>query len=240
MSFRKLILVEGMIGSGKSTISEKIASHVENRGFRADLYHEYDLDHPIRTKSMDLLRANNPENVPQHTDIGVSGLATNFDVYSVDQWSRLSSHCNQSNSTSIIESTYIQNSVMPYFTNNTPVNKVLEIFKRIEIRIAKCEPLFIYLRPNCIEDSLKEIHSKRGDPWSTWNLSYITDCEWSRARRLRGFDALIAFYKEWELVVDQIYDLHTGPKRLIVAPEKNWELALDRICSYVRDDDYTS
>lgn len=228
---KKLILIEGMIGSGKSTTASNMAQYIKDLGANVKQYHEYALDHPIRTKAMDTLRASSPEGVQTHTDLGDDGLAKNSRVYDIEQWRILAEQCENSDSSTVIESTYLQSSVLPCFMNNAPRSKVLEVFQRIESRVATGSSQFFYLRPNDIEQSLRRIHELRGEPWSSWNISTMAGCAWARQRKLAGLGAVIGFYQAWEEVVDELFTLHSGPKLMLEAPELNWDAALKQMQS---------
>jgi hypothetical protein len=107
-----LILVEGMLGAGKSTTAQWIASWLVGRGEDARAFHEFAVDHPVRSKAVDLLRASYPEPVWSPEDIGEDGLARDPRVYGVEQWGRLAQHCRRARQTVILESSFLQNSLM--------------------------------------------------------------------------------------------------------------------------------
>ncbi len=52
MAVSRLILLEGMIGSGKTTTAANIGKWLADQGDAAHVYHEFADDHPIRTKAV--------------------------------------------------------------------------------------------------------------------------------------------------------------------------------------------
>jgi thymidylate kinase len=52
----RLILIDGMIGAGKSTLAGDLERWLPGRGERARAYNEFAGDHPIRTQAIDRLR----------------------------------------------------------------------------------------------------------------------------------------------------------------------------------------
>jgi len=56
MWMRRLVLIEGMIGSGKSTTAVRAAAMLTARGASVRAFNEFAEDHPIRTRHVDLLR----------------------------------------------------------------------------------------------------------------------------------------------------------------------------------------
>jgi hypothetical protein len=127
----RLILVEGMIGAGKSTTARQVASWLVGRGEDARVFSEFAADHPIRTKAIDRLRAVHPEPVSKPDDVGQDGLAADPRVYEIDQWRRLAERCRDRRQTVVLESTLLQNSVLPAFVNGAPADIVPDDFWRV-------------------------------------------------------------------------------------------------------------
>jgi signal recognition particle GTPase len=59
-----LILIEGMIGSGKTTTATRVGDWLARRGENARVFCECAADHPIRTRAEDRLRAAADPQVP--------------------------------------------------------------------------------------------------------------------------------------------------------------------------------
>src|SRR5262245_15008074 len=116
----RLILIEGMIGVGKSTTASKLAHWLAGQGEEVKAYLEFAEDHPIRTRAVDLLKAAYGE-PPAPLDVGEDGLAKDPAAYALDQWARLASRCHRDQQTVILESAFLQNSVMPGFIDGAPV-----------------------------------------------------------------------------------------------------------------------
>ncbi len=57
MSAARLILIEGMIGSGETTTAGWLEDWLSRRGEDARAFREFDEDQPIRTRAVDQLRA---------------------------------------------------------------------------------------------------------------------------------------------------------------------------------------
>ncbi|HEX3312390.1 MAG TPA: hypothetical protein VHS32_39620, partial [Streptosporangiaceae bacterium] len=113
MAGPRLILIEGMIGSGKTTTAGRLADWLARRGEHVRAFDEGAADHPIRTRRVDELLA-----APAPGDPG---------VYSAAQWRRLAERCLRDEQTVICESVFLQNSVMPAFIDGAPVATVAEI-----------------------------------------------------------------------------------------------------------------
>jgi hypothetical protein len=233
MAAGRLILIEGMIGAGKSTTAAKLASWLASRGDDVCVYHEFADDHPIRTKAVDLLRAWYPDTTVQ-PDVGADGVARDTEVYELDQWARLAGRCSGGQQSIILESAFLQNSVLPTFTDAAPIGDVKAVFASIEGQIAAADPLLIYLRPSNIDQALTRVHGERGASWAAQNMAYVSNYPWARSRGLKGRQAIIELYRAWEALVDELLAASSCATLLLVDPQDDWEAALKRIYSAVR------
>jgi hypothetical protein len=229
MGTTRLILIEGMIGAGKSTTAQHIGARLTERGANAVAFAEFAMNHPVRTKAVDRLRAAYPEPVWTQHDIGPDGLAVDRTVYSADQWGRLAELCVREQQTVVLESTFLQNSVLPAFVNGAPLTKVREITGGIERAIAPADPLLVYLRPTDISAAISHVHATRDPTWTAWNIASAQGYPLAVARNLHGRDAVVGLYEEWERVVDDVLERWPYRSLLVLDPQQDWPTALRNI-----------
>jgi len=232
MAASRLILIEGMIGAGKSTTAATLARWLTGHGEDVCVYHEFANDHPIRTKAIDLLRAAFAD-ATAPSDVGDVGLARDPKVYGLDQWGRLADRCTTGRQKIILESAFLQNSVLPSFFGGAPADEVKEACANIESRITSADPLLIYLRPTDIDQAVARVHRERGAAWAAQNVAYVANFPWARRRGLQGRDAVIELYCAWEGLVDELLATSSCATLLLIDPQNDWETALERIYSKV-------
>jgi hypothetical protein len=209
---RRLILIEGMIGAGKSTTAECLAAMLMERGESVHAFHEFADNHPIRTPGVDLVR---------------TGARAPGSVYDPGQWHAFADRCAQGTTTVILESTVLQNSAMPLFVDDAPIAVVKELFSEIAGRVAPAGPLLVYLRPSDIADAVRRVHADRGEPWSSRNYAFVSACPWARRHGLVGERAVVELYRAWERLVDEL--LPTVESVVVTDPQRDWAEALQRV-----------
>ena len=231
----RLIVIEGMIGAGKTTTATRVGEWLASQGENAQVFREGATDHPIRTRAEDRLRAAAGLRSPGPPGSAADGTAQgSTGEYPDDQWRRLAEHCLRGPQTIILEGSFLQNSVMPAFIGDAPARTVDEIFTRITRQVAPAEPLLVYLRPADIGAAIARVHRDRGEPWSSGNLAFVENSPWARRRGLRGQDAVVRLYQAWEPVVTRLYNSYPFPKVMVTEPQRDWLATLARICAAVR------
>jgi hypothetical protein len=229
----QLILVEGMIGSGKTTTAMRVGDWLAGRGEDARVFCEGAADHPIRTKAEDRLRADAGLQPPGPPGSAADARAS-AGAYTDDQWRRLAERCLRGRPVIILESSFLQNSVMPAFIDGAPAGGAEEIFTGIVRQAAPAEPVLVYLRPADIGAAIARVHRVRGEPWSARNLAFVENSPWARRRGLRGQDAVVGLYEAWEPVVTRLYGRYPFPKIMVTDPQRDWAAALARVCAAIR------
>lgn len=104
MGAAQLILIEGMIGSGKTTTATRVGDWLARRGENARVFCECAADHPIRTRAEDRLRAAAGLQTPGPGSAGDSVAEGSPGGYAARQWRRLAERCLRDRQTIIAES----------------------------------------------------------------------------------------------------------------------------------------
>ena len=224
----KLILIEGVPCSGKSTTAEKLAMDISSEGIQANCYLEWSEDNPIFIGTMENL-----------AEIIRTTKARETDVY--QQWVRFVHHVRQHTVVSIIESRFWQTYGMYLYLSGHSEEDVLKSTSQLTSLIAALKPVLIYLAPADIEelhaDVAREKNRKwreagREGSWEEWGNRIYEEQEWFTRRSLTSM-AMARFFDEWASIADRLFGEFPFGKIKMEDPQMDWERTMDQIREFI-------
>ena len=213
MRSTKLILVEGIPGTGKSTTAQFI-----DRGFRSHCanvswYHEDSSVQPVR------LFFDPTRHVP-------------WSVYlneAEDQWRKFVLSFSTSDSVAVFDASILQNHVRSLLLFGCKADVIADLVLRIESIIRPLSPSWIYLKPDSIEDNFRRIGRARGEQLLELWVQSQSRFPYADQAKLTGSAGFIEFWNEVELVAQGIFDRLTISKTQINVTGSNWNELLDSV-----------
>src|ERR1700759_4834555 len=146
-----------MIGAGKTTTAGRLEDWLSGRGEDVRAFREFDEDQPIRTRAVDQLRAAAAQAAGAPGPAG-DVAPRDSEVYAASQWRRLAERCLDGRQTLILESIFLQNSVMPSFIYDAPADVVTGLYDTILEQVAPAGPFLLYLRPADLAAAVARVH----------------------------------------------------------------------------------
>lgn len=210
----KLILVDGIPGSGKSTTAQWIALELQRRQIEADWF-------------MDEHRGN-PVTIWEHLP------AESFLVRSLENWQQLTRTLQSSNQIMVLEGCFFQQLLGGLFAQDMERAKIIAGMQAVYERIRALQPVLIYFYQADLELALKTIHTERGAEWSEYMLKGLEQTPYATRRHLTGFDALIQYNREYRALTDELLQ-SLGLRTLAIENAKrDWPVIQDQIRQFLR------
>jgi thymidylate kinase len=226
----KLILIEGLPGSGKSTTAERLAAELREHGKSCRWFHEWAEDHPVF--------------IGYEKDISeiISSSRLREKPF-VKQWEVFAKEAQSGITVNIIESRFWQTGVMLMYSAGYSEDEVVEINQLIITVIAALKPALIYFTHDDIEKALTWTMQVKNEEWektgrgkAAWERFFtgiLEQQKWATDRGLKGREMWFRFFEEWDLVAERLYDRLTFPKIKIRNPHSDWDMAMRRIREFV-------
>jgi hypothetical protein len=195
MKDTKLVLVEGLPGSGKTTTARWLVGALAARGARAQLLREDAPDHPLKVGG------------PLHPGGATTGAAL-FARYTVEgyaeeslaRWAAFVGAAEAGGAVRVVEAFPWQNAARVLFQMDAPMERILRYAAAVEEVVAPLRPALVYLERRDAVATFRSTAAERGAAWTAPTVAIITDSPMARRHGLRGFAGalrFIAVYKEF-------------------------------------------
>jgi thymidylate kinase len=224
----KLILVEGVPCSGKSTTAQTILNEITSCGMRGHCYLEWEEHNPIVIGKMEDLAT-----------IIATTKAREENV--LQQWRQFTTQATRQAAVHIIESRFWQTDAMYLYLSGHSEEEIWESNRRVISSIAALDPVLIYLAPKDIEQLHTEIAQQRNTKWRAsgkegsweeWGNNVYVQQKWFTDRSLNA-SAMAQFFNEWASIADRLFDKFPYRKLRIPDPQFDWEVTYGRIKDFL-------
>ncbi|MFH2036978.1 MAG: hypothetical protein ABIJ45_11290 [Candidatus Zixiibacteriota bacterium] len=213
MIHTKLILFEGLAGSGKSTTGLKLREKLKNAGYPAIFYHEFTRNHPV----------NIYEEMP--VDIWME--------MTLENCKRFTQTAMQADDIYIFEATVFQWVVGGLLEQNIPGRTIEKYVYSLADIIKPLNPTLIYLSLDDWRASLTKTIQNRSVEWRDKVSSYLIDMEFGKNKNMSGFELYMELNKQIKQICDRLYNKLEMQKLAINTAGNNWDLVMDEISAFL-------
>ncbi len=198
----RLIIVEGLTGSGKSIMAHFIARQLAHNGVDADWIHEGESPHPV---SMDV--------------------GSSIEDYMAEvrvKWGAFVDHINASGQVIIVEACFFNNLFESLLVHNVERERITQYASALGEIIEPLDPALVYLRQEDIAKAFERNFRDRGDGFKDYVIRYATGTPFARKRGLTGYDGMLAFWREFVSLTDELFHRYSGKKLMIDNSARDW------------------
>ena len=226
----QLVLIEGPVGAGKSTIAEWVARHLRARGRDVEQPHGFDPAHPIRTLCEQRARTHS-----RGEDLGeLVHDEHDEEVYTAPQWTRMVDALCDGDRVLVAEGKYFQQCLEYPRHLGASDQAVLREQSRIIEAIRPAAPVLIYLGSSDVAAQIRRVASQRPESWLEWLGGFFALHPWSRGR---GSESVFEFYEAWSSFEAHLVREHPAPKLELLDSHEDWDAARDRIAAFLEGGD---
>lgn len=219
-----LILIDGISGSGKSTMAHFIARQMEKNGIQVCWYHEEETGHPLRHsgdfKSQD-------EEVRAKDD---------FVLRSAEHWQKFADANATGDTVFIVECYLFQYPLISMIRNNTPREEVKAFARNYFSKVASMDPVIIQFWQNDVPAAVRRNWSRRGDEWKEWHIGRCEKTEFAKKHNLVGEHAAYGLLGEMHDVSLELAQEYDVPKLLIENSAQDWGRYRNDVLNFLQID----
>jgi hypothetical protein len=210
----KLVIVEGIMGSGKSTTTLNIAHRLEASGIPAIGVTEGVDPHPIRF-DWDLPWSEMPP-----VTLAKSCIA---------KWRSYVDSSLTVERISIVDGQLLHGNLTSLLLLEADVDMIAAYCREIVALIKPLRPLLIYFHQDDVDSAIRAVSTQRGEKWVNYQVNWKLESPYAKRRGLAGLDGLIALYREYRVLTDQLYADLDIPKISIENSRQEWAIYDDII-----------
>jgi hypothetical protein len=210
----RLVIVEGIMGSGKSTTVLNLAQRLETSGIPALGITEGVNPHPIRFDW----------DVPW-SDMPPTELAQS----SITKWRSYVDSSLSLDRVSIVDGQLFHGNLTSLLLLDGGTELIGAYCRDVVGVIKPLHPLLIYLRQDDVDNAIRAISKERGEKWVTYQVDWKLGSPYARRRGLVGFDGLIMLYREYRALTDELFAALDIPKITIDTSRHEWTIYDDII-----------
>jgi thymidylate kinase len=202
MQETRLIIVEGVMGSGKSTLSKAITRHLR--------LHHYPAKHvpeSFRTHPTSVTRT-----LTHWQRIWIEYTPATFIAQSLDNWQTFGADALYTGKVYVFDGQFFHGDMTGLFIANTPPAQINAYIDRLVETIQPLHPVFIYLYQADVAQGLERIAAVRGQRFLRRQAAWKVDSPYGAARGYTGVPGLFQLYRDYRTMTDDLYGRLPMPK----------------------------
>jgi hypothetical protein len=203
----KLVIIEGIMGSGKSTTTRAVAQRLEASGIRAIGITEGVSPHPIRFDWCE------PWDEMPPAELAKSCIA---------KWRSYVESAQVAGQISVVDGQLFHDNLTSLFLLEADASFIFDYCRQTIAVIKPLKPLLVYFHQNDIDSAIRTVSTYRGESWVDYQLNWKLTSPYALRRGLKGLPGLITLYRDYRALTDQLFADLDIPKLGIENSRQAW------------------
>jgi hypothetical protein len=214
------------MGSGKSATARWIAARLEAAGLRALAITERTEPHPVRgTDGLDHW-------FQPWLDVTAEGLADR----SLAKWRSFAAAAQAAETIHTLDGQLFHGDLTNLFLMEATPAAIAKYCNSVVEIVRPLAPVLIYFYQADVERAIRIIAAERGDEWVNYQVDWKLEAPYSRRLGLNGLDGLIALYRDYRALTDELYAGLDLAKLAIDNSQQAWDTYYQQIHAQVIGD----
>jgi deoxyadenosine/deoxycytidine kinase len=219
----RLIVIDGLPGSGKTTTAEWLTTQIQQQDMKIWYLPEYDAAHPLwwyeYWDGNDYLTPDF-KNIPIETFLHTS----------LSKWRGF---VDSSDQLVLAESVFFQDAVAMFLMGGATPTRLMEYALDIQRIAQSLNPVLIYFRQNDVSNALQRICTIRGKEFENELVTNMESFPYLKQKGLKGLDGVVALWQNIQKLTDAIFDECKIRKLAIDVSDGNWLDYRQRIIKFL-------
>lgn len=215
----RLIMINGISGTGKSTIARYVSTLLDRHGIDHVYLHEECAGHPIRDGEFTIGDLTDKDDM----------VANMHDM--VQRYQRLKDTIIKDGRPHVMEGCLFEMTIRYLFESSLDEKEILAFYRRIFDVIRPLHTTLVFLHTQHVKVTLNQAFDIRGDWWKTLildsdNMPYMMN------HKLKGAEGVYQMWNDYQALGKQAFDAYQGPKVLGDVSKRDYETIRKQV-SYV-------
>jgi hypothetical protein len=215
----RLVIIEGIMGSGKSTTARGIASRLERTGRRAQAVTENTEPHPVR----------GTDGLDHWYQPWLDVTPVELIERSLAKWRTFVAAAQADQVLSILDGQLFHGDLTNLMLMGAGSKAIKGYCNAVEEIVRPMTPLVIYFYQSDIARAIRSIAAERGNEWVKYQVDWKLQTPYSLRFGWAGLEGLIALYKDYRALTDELYGELRLAKLAIENSQQTWEIYYERI-----------
>jgi thymidylate kinase len=177
----KLILIEGLPGTGKSTLAQWLAEQYRLNEIPVKWHYELSTSNPLKAD----------EKI-------VAQLSTkDLFAYGLRAWERCVDHARHVSEVTILDAGLFQHITMEAFRRGCSKHAIYSYLNMVDDKVLPLQPLMIYVSPDDATQHIEQTYLKRGERFKEIIVNWCNESADARRRGYCGYDGSILFWNDF-------------------------------------------
>lgn len=216
----KLIFVDGITGSGKSTTAHFICRQLNKNGIKAKWFYEIDQGNPFNFRPNKAVKTEE-----EHAKLYLADYTK--------QLEKLADEFLKDDTVYIAESFLFQDVLNPLLYWDIDRDTIFNFYKDFIKAVAKLDPVVIHYYQNDVPSALKKNFQIRGDSWKANRLAAKEEFAYCKNRNLKGEEGYINFFQEMSDISLILFKTFDFRKLQIENSKKDWKSYRKQIMEFL-------
>lgn len=208
----RLVIVEGIMGSGKSTTMRFIAKSLQDANRAAVPIHEKTDPHPVRAT----------DELEHWFEPWLDTTPSQLAARSVARWASLVEASQADGTIRVMDGQLFHGDLTNLFLMDADPPTLTDHALAVATTIAPLNPLVVYFRQEDVERAIRTVSEERGADWVAYQVNWKLAAPYSVRRGLVGLEGLIAAYQDYRRLTDDLFERLPLDKLAIQNAEQAW------------------
>lgn len=224
----KLVFIDGIPGSGKTTTARALESVLAQRSVEVRCFLEEHPDHPLNVGG------------PLHPSGRTTG-ATFFGRYTVDsfvdeslrRWRAFVNVAERADAVQVVESYPYQSAARVLLQMDASTDRIREYAAAVEQIVNVLQPVVIYFDRRDVAGALRAISEERGPEWTAYAVQLVTECPYGRRRGVHDLEGALIMMSAYKAVMDDLLGDSRLPVQKLEDCAGRWETCYRQIWAFL-------